>query len=135
MSAIKIVDYRPEHQPWFEDFNRKWIEAMFEMEPMDEWVLKNPEEAILKPGGAIIMATYNGEPAGTVALRKIDEFTYEFSKMAVGENFRRRGIAEAICYASFRKAAALRAKTIILYSNRRNEGAIQLYEKTGFKHV
>ena len=135
MSSIRIVDYRPEHQPCFESLNREWIEAMFEMEPMDEWVLKNPGEAILESGGAIIMAEYDGVPAGTVALRKLDDTSFEFSKMAVDKNYRRLGIAEAICYASFRKAASLGAKTIILYSNRRNEGAIQLYEKTGFRHV
>jgi len=32
--------------------------------------MTNPEEAILKPGGAILMALYNETVAGTVALRK-----------------------------------------------------------------
>ena len=131
-SEIKIVDYRPEHQPYFEKFNRAWIEKLFEMEPVDEWVLTNPDEAILEPGGAILMAEYDGVVAGTVGLRKVDEYTYEFTKMAVDENFRRKGIAEAICYASFRKAKELGAKQVILYSNTKNAGAIKLYEKDGF---
>jgi ribosomal protein S18 acetylase RimI-like enzyme len=135
MNEIKIVDYRPEHQPYFEKFNRAWIEEMFEMEPMDEWVLTNPDKAILEPGGAILMAEYNGVVAGTVGLRKADEYSYEFTKMAVDNNFRRRGIAEAISYASFKKAKALGAKKIILYSNKRNAGAVKLYEKIGFQHV
>jgi ribosomal protein S18 acetylase RimI-like enzyme len=132
---ISITDYRPEHQPWFEAFNRQWIEELFEMEPVDEWVLTNPEEAILQPGGAILMGEYNGIPAGTVALRKVDPETFEFTKMAVGKNYRRLGIAEAICYASFKKAQELGAKKVILYSNTKNAGAIKLYEKTGFRHV
>ena len=135
MSEIKIVDYRPEHQPYFEKFNRAWIEEMFEMEPMDEWVLTNPDQAILEPGGVILMAEYNGVVAGTVGLRKVDEYSYEFTKMAVDNNFRRKGIAEAISYASFRKAKELGAKRVILYSNTRNAGAIKLYEKIGFRHV
>ena len=135
MNDIKIIDYRPEHQPYFERFNRAWIEELFEMEPMDEWVLTNPDQAILEPGGAILMAEYDGVVAGTVGLRKVDEYSYEFTKMAVDKNFRRRGIAEAITYASFRKAKDLGAKKVILYSNKLNAGAIKLYEKIGFRHV
>jgi ribosomal protein S18 acetylase RimI-like enzyme len=135
MSEIRIVDYRPEHQPFFEAFNRAWIEKLFIMEPVDEWVLTNPDKAILESGGAILMAEYDGIIAGTVGLRKVDEETFEFTKMAVSENFRRRGIAEALSFASFKKAKTLGAKTVILYSNTKNAGAILLYEKIGFKHI
>jgi ribosomal protein S18 acetylase RimI-like enzyme len=135
MSTIRIIDYSPEHQPWFEKFNRAWIEELFEMEPVDEWVLCNPDKAILETGGAILMAEYEGELAGTVGLRKVDDHTFEFTKMAVDGHFRRKGIAEAISYASFKKAAALGASQVILYSNRKNAGAIKLYEKLGFRHV
>jgi ribosomal protein S18 acetylase RimI-like enzyme len=135
MSDIKILNYRPEDQPYFERFNRAWIEELFEMEPVDEWVLTYPGKAIIEPGGAILMAAYDGVVAGTVGLRKVADDTYEFTKMAVDENFRRKGIAETISYASFRKAKELGAKKIVLYSNRKNAGAIRLYEKLGFQHV
>ena len=135
MNPIKIVEYRHSHQPYFEAFNRAWIEQLFVMEPVDEWVLTNPDKAILETGGAILMAEYNGTVAGTVALRKVDDDTYEFTKMAVDENFRRLGIAEALTYASFEKAKELGAVTVILYSNTLNTGAIKLYEKIGFRHV
>ncbi len=135
MNPIDIVEYQKQHQPYFEKFNRQWIEEYFVMEAVDEYVLTNPEESILKPGGVILMALYNGEIAGTVALRKVNDTTYEFTKMAVDENFRRRGIAEAISYASFKKAKQLGAKKIILYSNTKNSAAIKLYEKLGFRHL
>jgi ribosomal protein S18 acetylase RimI-like enzyme len=135
MGTIEIVDYRPEHQPYFEAFNRAWIEELFEMEPVDEWVLTNPDKAILEGGGVIIMAEYDGVPAGTVALRKVAPDVYEFTKMAVDSNYRRKGIAEAICHASFLKAKELNASKVILYSNKLNAGAIKLYEKIGFRHL
>jgi ribosomal protein S18 acetylase RimI-like enzyme len=135
MNPIKIIDYKPEHQPYFEAFNRVWIEELFEMEPVDEWVLTNPEQAILQLGGAILMAEYNGVLAGTVGLRKAGHDTWEFTKMAVHKDYRRLGIAEAISYASFVKAKAMGAKHVILYSNTKNAGAIKLYEKIGFHHV
>jgi ribosomal protein S18 acetylase RimI-like enzyme len=133
--SITIVDYQPEHQYYFEKFNRHWIEKYFEMEPLDEYVLTQPEEAILKPGGAILMALYNGEVAGTVALRKLEGDVYEFTKMAVDENFQRTGIAEALSYASFKKAEELGATNVILFSNSALKPAITLYEKLGFKHL
>ena len=135
MNNIQIVDYLPEHQPYFESFNREWIQEHYEVEPVDKFVLTQPEEAILKPGGAILMALYNGHIAGTVALRKIDDVTYEFTKMAVGKNFRRKGIGQALCYASFEKAKSLGATKVILYSNTLQKEAIIMYEKIGFKHL
>ena len=135
MVQVKITAYETKHQPYFEKFNRQWIEELFVMEPVDEFVLTNPGIAILDGGGSILMAEYNGVVAGTVALRKVDNNTYEFTKMAVDKNFRRKGIAEALSYASFEKAKQLGADKVILYSNTKNAGAIKLYEKLGFKHV
>jgi ribosomal protein S18 acetylase RimI-like enzyme len=135
MSGVSIIDYQPGHQKYFERFNRAWIERYFEMEALDEFVLTDPQAAIIDPGGAIIMAQYNGEIAGAVALRKLDGATFEFTKMAVDERFRRRGIAEALSHASFLKAKELGAKKVILYSNSVLTGAVKLYEKLGFKHV
>ena len=135
MNNITIIPYEKKYQPFFDKFNRAWIEEWFTMEPLDEWVLTNPEEAILKDGGDILMASYNGEIAGTVALRKLSKAVFEFTKMAVDENFRRKGIAEALTYASFEKAKELGATKVILYSNTKNAAAIKLYEKIGFKHL
>ncbi len=135
MNNIIITDFQLHHQPSFDQFNRQWIEADFEIEDVDEYVLSNPKEAILDEGGAILMALYNGEPAGTVGLKKIDDSTFEFTKMAVGESFRRKGIAEALSYASFTKAKELGAHKVILYSNSQLTPAIRLYEKLGFKHL
>jgi ribosomal protein S18 acetylase RimI-like enzyme len=132
---ISIVDYEDCHQQYFEQFNRRWIEQYFEMEAVDEFCLTNPGEAILKTGGAILMALCDETPAGTVALKKADDTTYEFTKMAVDENFQRRGIAEALSHASLKKAKELGASVVILYTNSILAPAITLYEKIGFRHI
>ncbi len=134
-SLIEVIPYEPKHQPWFEKFNRYWIEKYFEMEPIDELVLTKPEEGLLQKGGAILMATYNRAIAGTVALRKVDETTYEFTKMAVDNAYQRKGIAEALSYASFKKAKEMGASKVILYTNSQLQPAIKLYEKLGFTHL
>ncbi|MBK5269920.1 MAG: GNAT family N-acetyltransferase [Bacteroidia bacterium] len=135
MSGINIIEYKPEHQRYFEALNRAWIEKYFKMEERDILVLTQPEEMIINKGGAILIAEYDTVIAGTVALLKVDDKTYEFTKMAVDINYRRKGIAEELCYASFKKAKELGAEMIILFSNSILTGAIAMYEKVGFRHV
>jgi len=105
---ITIIDYESRYQPHFESLNRVWIEKYFQIEQRDEYVLTKPEEAILQKGGSILIALYDNVVAGVVALVKIDNDTYEFSKMGVDENFRRRGIAEALSYSAFKKSKGLK---------------------------
>ncbi|HEV7331966.1 MAG TPA: GNAT family N-acetyltransferase [Flavisolibacter sp.] len=133
--SAAVIDYRPEHQADFERLNRAWIEKYFRMEERDTYVLRNPEEAILQKGGAILMATYDGVVAGTVALLKVSNEEYEFSKMAVDEGYQRRGIAEALSYAALEKAKELGAKKVSLFSQTSLAPAIHLYRKLGFVEV
>ncbi len=129
------MDYAPHHQPDFEKLNRAWIERDFRLEPIDKYVLTQPEEAIIKKGGAIFIALYGGEVAGVVALRKLEGGNFEFTKMAVDEKFRRKGIGEALSLAAFNKARQAGADKVILYSQSSLRPAIKLYEKLGFKQV
>lgn len=135
MNDIIIVEYKPEHQSYFEALNRHWIEKYFSIEEMDKYILGNPEEAIIKPGGAVLIALYDNKVAGCVALRKACENVFEFTKMAVDENYRRKGIAEQLSYAALKKAEEMGAKEVYLFSNSILKPAISLYEKLGFRHV
>ena len=134
-TLIRLEDYRPEHQPHFERLNREWIEKYFRMEPVDQQVLGHPEEHIIKPGGAILMARYAEEIAGTVALRFVAPGIYEFTKMAVDEKFRGKKIGLALTEAAIQKASALGATKIILYSSTKLTPALTLYRKAGFKEI
>lgn len=135
MSLIHIIDYKAEHGFHFARLNKAWIEKYFVLEELDKWVLNNPQEAILAKGGAILMATYDGVVAGTVALIRVNAEEYEFSKMAVDAAFQRRGIAEALSHAAFEKARGLGAKKVSLYSQTDLAPAILLYRKLGFVEV
>ena len=132
---LTILDYKPEYQPWFEKFNRDWIEKHFWMEPIDFAVLQNPEEHIIKNGGSVLMASCDKEMAGTVALKYVQPGVYEFTKMAVDEKFRGQKIGLLLSEAAIVKARGLGAKKIILYSNTVLAPAISLYRKLGFKEV
>lgn len=129
---LQIIPYTKEHQPHFEALNRAWIEKYFWMEPIDEMVLQAPEEHILAPGGKILMALWNGEIAGTVALKKTRQDRVEMAKMAVYPQFQGHKIGEALVRASIAEAKAMGMRRILLYSNTVLQNAIYLYRKVGF---
>ena len=72
--VLEIVEYQSAHQPWFEKLNRQWIEQYFWMEPVDVEVLQHPDQNIIEKGGVILMATSDGEIAGTVALKLVEHW-------------------------------------------------------------
>ena len=134
-SDTRIMEYESIHQPWFEKFNRDWIEKYFWMEPLDFDVLQHPEEHIIKKGGFIFMASVSHEMAGTVALKYSAPGIYEFTKMAVAEKYRGKQIGRLLADAAIDKARKLGAEKIILYSNTILAPAISLYRKLGFVEV
>ena len=134
-TLVEIIDYRPEWQPWFEKFNRDWIEKYFWMEPIDTLVLQHPEDHIIKKGGHILMAKADREVAGTVALKFAAPGVYEFTKMAVDEKFRGIKVGEMLAKAAIEKARALNATKIILYSSTKLKPALSLYRKLGFTGI
>jgi N-acetylglutamate synthase-like GNAT family acetyltransferase len=134
-TALSLREYISTDQPHFESLNRAWIELNFEMEPIDVAVLRNPEEHIIQPGGAILMASVDGNVVGTAALKYVKQGVFEFTKMAVEEKLRGHGIGQALTEASIALAKKLGASTIILYSNRKLVPAISLYKKLGFQEV
>jgi ribosomal protein S18 acetylase RimI-like enzyme len=134
-TSFEIIPFQSEHQPFFDQLNRQWIEKYFRIEAPDEVVLKHPREAILDTGGSIFMARRNGEIEGTVALLKIDEESFQLAKMAVKEDSRGKGMGAALARSAILRARLDGAKRIILYSNRTLEAALHLYRKLGFREI
>jgi len=135
MNDILIVEYKSEHQPWFERLNRAWIERYFVMEAIDVEVLQDPDGHIVSKGGSIIMASLDNTIVGTVALKYSGPGVYEFTKMAVDEKFQGRKVGRALAVAAIQKAGKLGGKKIILYSNTILVPAIALYRNLGFREV
>jgi GNAT superfamily N-acetyltransferase/predicted transcriptional regulator len=134
--SVEILDYTPEFHDDFKRLNYEWIEKYFhQLEEADLQSLNHPDEKILKPGGHILMAQYEGEIVGTCALIKSDGHTYELAKMTVTEKARGKGIGWLLGQAAINKARELGAETIFLESNTILESAINLYQKLGFRKV
>jgi ribosomal protein S18 acetylase RimI-like enzyme len=134
-TGISIREYKPEHQFYFEKFNRQWIEEFFQIEPVDKAVLENPEEHIMNHGGTILLAYYEDQVAGTVALKYVRPRVYEFTKMAVDIPYRGKKIGRILSLAAIEKAKEMNATSIILYSNTILTAAISLYRSLGFVEI
>jgi len=134
-TQLEVIDYQPQYQPLFEKLNKGWLELYFTIEPLDKYVLENPDEAIIKPGGKVYFVTADSKIVGTVALRYIEPGVFELTKMAVDIDYRGGGIGQFLCQSGIDKARDLGTKKLILYSNRVLANAIHIYHKLGFKEI
>jgi len=132
---VEIVDFRSEHAEAFRQMNLDWINHYWEVEDADRLYLDHPREKILDPGGAILIALYNGEPVGAVALIQMEGGSYELAKMAVDERARGKGIGWLLGTALLARARDVGATRVYLESNTILEPAINLYKKLGFEQV
>lgn len=132
-AKVEIVDMRPEHAEAFRRLNLEWITLHWELEDADRLYLDHPVERIIEPGGAVLIALYEGEPVGTVALIPLEDGRYELAKMAVAERARGKGIGQALGSAAIDRARRLGAPSVYLETNSILEPAIRLYRKLGFQ--
>ncbi|KAA6439008.1 MarR family transcriptional regulator [Dyadobacter flavalbus] len=136
-TAVQIVDYGPEYASAFRSLNEQWISYYFKMEEADYKSLDDPEGYILKKGGHIFVALYEGQPVGVCALIRIKdgEQDFELAKMAVAPAMQGKHIGWLLGQSALDKARELGGKKVYLESNTILKPAINLYQKLGFKKI
>jgi ribosomal protein S18 acetylase RimI-like enzyme len=135
MIDLEILDYRPEYQPYFERLNKTWLEAYFRVEPIDEYVLGRPEEAILREGGQIYFVRHEGQIIGTMALKVAGPSVLELTKMAVDPPFQGQGVGKFLCRTAIAKAREMGAHKLLLFSHTSLAPALGIYRSLGFVEV
>jgi GNAT superfamily N-acetyltransferase len=138
-TGLAIVTFNPALRDEFRRLNVAWLERYFQVEPIDERVLGNPEQEILSPGGEILFALLDGEVVGTVALKVegggVDEDAFELTKMAVDERWQGRGYGQRLLETALDVARARGRQRVVLYTQTVLKPAIALYYKNGFRDV
>jgi N-acetylglutamate synthase-like GNAT family acetyltransferase len=134
-NSVIIIPFSPELKEEIKILNLEWLKKYFKVEAKDERMLSDPQGEIIDKGGMIFYAKYNDKIVGTVSLLKIDETTFELSKMAVTDGIQGMGIGQKLLEHCLLVAQQKRIKKLILYSNRKLLPAIYLYEKFGFEEV
>jgi GNAT superfamily N-acetyltransferase len=131
-SKIEIVPFKPEWREYFYTLNASWLRKDFIIEPIDEQVLRQPEEFVLKPGGAIFFAVLGDAVIGTCALLHEAEGVYELSKMGVDESFRGLGAGRQLLDAAIDEFHRRDGNMLFLESSRKLKPALTMYERAGF---
>jgi DNA-binding MarR family transcriptional regulator len=133
ISEVEILDFNPAYAKDFKKLNEEWINKFFTLEKEDIHVLNNPIKAIIKPGGAVLLAKIKDKIVGTCALISHQNGEFELAKMAVIDKYQGRQIGKKLGLATLEKARKLKAKKVFLESNKKLTPALNLYEKLGFK--
>jgi N-acetylglutamate synthase-like GNAT family acetyltransferase len=134
-NTVIIVPFSPDLKDEIKTLNLEWLQKYFRVEAKDEITLSNPQAEIIDKGGMIFYAQYNGKIVGTVSLIKIDETTFELSKMAVRDGVQGLGIGHKLMEHCIEVAKQKGIKKLILYSNRKLLPALYLYKKFKFEEV
>ena len=87
------------------------------------------------PDGDLLLATCDGEAAGCVALRRLDDRTCEMKRMFIYPRFQGRGIGRALGEAILREAGAAGYARMRLDTSVRQAEAQALYRKLGFREI
>ena len=85
-----------------------------------------------RPNGRLLLALFEDEPAGCVALRKIDDLACEMKRMFVYAKFHGKGIGRALCEEIVNEARLIGYQTLKLDTSFRQIEALKLYQSVGF---
>ncbi|HMN04164.1 MAG TPA: GNAT family N-acetyltransferase [Flavobacteriales bacterium] len=133
--TVEITSFQPGDGPLFKTLNEEWLRKYFVVEPLDEAVLGNPQGEIIDRGGFIFFIHLKGKVVGTVALIKVDERTFELSKMAVTASAQGRGLGKHLLEHAIAFAEGKGARKLVLYTSRKLHPALHLYHWHGFVEV
>jgi ribosomal protein S18 acetylase RimI-like enzyme len=129
---MQILPLSPSLAPSFDAYNRAWISEYFVVEPIDDYVLKNPQEAIIDKGGEVWFAVEGEAVLGCYALRPLADGRLEFTKFAVPPHLQGRGIGKALLAHAQARACALGLTELWIYTSSSLVGAGAMYRKAGF---
>ena len=87
------------------------------------------------PEGRLLLAFYNDQPAGCVALKKIDDHLCEMKRMFVYPEFQGKGIGYALAKVIIDEARKIGYSTMKLDTSIRQIEAQKLYQGFGFKNT
>lgn len=110
------------------------IDSYFDQKAFEEELATLPGK-YTPPEGSLLLAYINDEPAGCVALRKIDDLSCEMKRMFVYEQFHGTGVGKALSKHIIEDARSAGYKKMRLDTSIRQKEAQTLYEKMGFNRI
>ncbi len=97
--------------------------------------LKDLSQKYGLPDGRLYLAYWNGEVAGSIALRKIDDENCELKRMYIKPAFRRKGIAKTLVHQLIADARKIGYRYMLLDTLPFLQTAIRMYKNIGFYEI
>ena len=134
MNVVSILDYKPSFKDHFTNLVKPWLSGVLKgtLETEDEFTIHNPDQAYLLNGGFIFFAIQGNKCLGTVALKRLDENTFEFAKLFVDPDTRGMGIATKLIERCIDRCKDNEATELWLQTTMSMPQAHKLYYKLGF---
>ena len=130
---MELVQYKEEYKQRVFDFTDRCFEELGkEFEPEGRHYFYNDIEKSFE----VFYCLLDEEKViGTVALKKIDEYTVELKALYLDKSYRGQHLGSRLVKAVVDEAGKLGYKSIVLDSMSKYKDALRLYEKYGFKHT
>ena len=131
---ITILDYQPGLKDHFYELAGPGLLEIVngQLDEEDLETLHNPDEAYIKHGGFLFYALYKEQVVGCVALKRMDEGSFEFAKLYVNPTYRNLGIATKLIERCISRCKENHASELWLQSPMSMQEAQKLYYKLGF---
>lgn len=98
--------------------------------------LENPLKKYGGPHGSLLLAFWNNEPAGCIALQPLSEDSVcEMKRLYVRPEYRKFGIGEELVKKLLEEAKEKGCRKMVLDTLERLQAAIRLYKKYGFENT
>ncbi|HEY0678087.1 MAG TPA: GNAT family N-acetyltransferase [Chitinophagaceae bacterium] len=97
--------------------------------------VKDPLKKYVQPGGCIILAHIDGEPAGCIALMPMESAACEMKRLYVRPAYRKTGLGKVLVAKLINFAEDNGFHKMKLDTLGRLQPAIRLYERFGFTHT
>jgi DNA-binding MarR family transcriptional regulator len=131
---VKVLDYKPSLKKYFYELAGNWLLDVLNgtLEEEDKFTLHNPDKAYLETGGFVFFAVYKSKVVGCVALKRLDENTFEFAKLFIDPQARNLGIATKLIERCISRCKENEASQLWLQTTMSMPEAHKLYYKLGF---
>lgn len=87
------------------------------------------------PDGRLYLATIDAQPAGCIALKRLDEKTAEVKRLYVRPDFRGRGLGLSLARRVIEDARSIGYRSLVLDTLERMSSARKIYKALGFRRI